>query len=511
MKKSLILATALALTMSASAQTELKTDGKTAYKLPAELQGQFAEHLGRCIYDGIWVGKDSKIPNINGYRKDVVEAFKELQIPVLRWPGGCFADTYHWRDGVGPAGERPAIKNVFWGGTMEDNSFGTDEFFQLCELIGCKTYLSANVGSGTVKDMNDWLEYITGTEDCPNVNLRKANGREKPYKIDYLGIGNESWGCGGNMTPEYYAQLYRQYSGYAHLYSNNQYPVRVVSGANAFDFNWTDVLMKYTKNNAEHISVHYYTLPTEDWGVKGASTDFSEDHYWSTINACLKMDSLIVNHLKVMDKYDAEGKIKLDVDEWGVWTDQLPGSVPGYLYQQNTMRDALVASNTFDIFHHYGKRLGMCNIAQIVNVLQAMVMTEGDKMIKTPTYYVFKMYAVHQDADYIPVEFNSPKYTYNGKSVPALSVTLSKKNGKYHLTVSNNDPKVKNTITLDLNKIGAKAIVKQEIISAAKFSDYNHFGQPETINIKTFNGASVKKGTLSATLPPLSIVTIELQ
>ncbi|MCQ2252388.1 MAG: alpha-N-arabinofuranosidase [Bacteroidales bacterium] len=510
MKKSLLLCAGLALTLSGYAQTELKTDGKTQFTIPAEIYGQFAEHLGRCIYDGIWVGKDSKIPNTDGYRTDVFNALKDLQIPVLRWPGGCFADTYHWRDGVGPTAQRPRIKNVFWGGTMEDNSFGTDEFFTLCERLGCKTYLSVNVGSGTVKDMNDWLEYITGTEDCPNVNLRKQNGREKPYKIDYMGIGNESWGCGGNMRPEFYADLYRQYSGYALLYSNNTMPVRVASGSNDFDYNWTKVLMERCHWNMEHISLHYYVLPIRDWNnSKGPDRGFQEDQYFSVIRDGYKMDELVENHLKVIAEVNP--KVKLDVDEWGIWTDQEPGSIPGHLYQQNTMRDALLASTTFDIFHKYADRLGMCNIAQVVNVLQAMILTKDDKMVLTPTYHVFKMYAVHQNAEYVPVEFNSPKYTYNNESINAISATMSKKNGVYHLSVSNVDAAKANTVTIDLGKLGAKEIAKAEILTSKSFGDYNSFDKPETVKTAPFSGASVKKGILTINLPKTSVVTLEIK
>lgn len=510
MKRTFLIGAALALTMSASAQTEIKTDGQGSFNIPAEIYGQFAEHLGRCIYDGIWVGKDSKIPNTDGYRTDVFNALKDLQIPVLRWPGGCFADTYHWRDGVGPTAQRPRIKNVFWGGTMEDNSFGTDEFFTLCERLGCKTYLSVNVGSGTVRDMNDWLEYITGTEDCPNVNLRKQNGREKPYKIDYMGIGNESWGCGGNMTPEFYSDLYRQYSGYAHLYSNNTNPVRVASGSNDFDYNWTKVLMTKCHNNMEHISLHYYVLPIRDWqNSKGPDRGFQEDQYFSVIRDGYKMDELIKNHVAVIEGINKN--IKLDVDEWGIWTDQEPGSIPGHLYQQNTMRDALLASTTFDIFHKYGDKLGMCNIAQVVNVLQAMILTKGDKMLLTPTYHVFKMYAVHQNAQYIPVEYNSPKYTFGNESVDAVSATLSKKDGAFHLSASNVDSKKENTITIDLNKIGAKGVVKAEILTSKSFNDYNSFDKPETIKTAAYNGATVKKGILTVKLPAMSVVTLEIK
>jgi len=510
MKKSFILVSALLLTMSVSAQTELKTSGKDTHQIPAEIYGQFAEHLGRCIYDGIWVGKDSKIPNQDGYRTDVFNALKDLQIPVLRWPGGCFADTYNWKDGIGPQKDRPRIKNVFWGGTMEDNSFGTDEFFTLCERLGCKTYLSVNVGSGTVKSMNEWLEYITGTESCPYVDLRKQNGREKPYKLDYVGIGNESWGCGGNMTPEYYADLYKQYSGYALLYSNNTNPKRVASGSNDFDYNWTEVLMKKAGNNFEHISLHYYVLPIRDWqNSKGPDRGFAENQYFSVVRDGYKMDELVKNHLEIIKKYNKN--VKLDVDEWGIWTDQEPGSIPGHLYQQNTLRDAILASTTFDIFHKYAYGLGMCNIAQVVNVLQAMILTKDDKMVLTPTYHAFKMYAVHQNAQYIPLEFNSPKYTFGNETIDALSATLSKKDGAYHLSITNVDSKQAQTVTLDLNSINAKSISKAEILTSKSFADYNSFENSQVVKTTAFAGATIKKGVLKIELPAMSIVTIELK
>lgn len=510
MKRQLLFGAALALTLSSSAQTKLLTDGQEEFQIPAEIYGQFAEHLGRCIYDGIWVGKNSNIPNQDGYRTDVFNALKDLQIPVLRWPGGCFADTYHWRDGVGPTDKRPKIKNVFWGGTMEDNSFGTDEFFTLCERLGCKTYLSVNVGTGSVRDMTDWLEYITGTDDCPNVNLRKQNGREKPYKIDFMGIGNESWGCGGNMRPEYYADVFRQYSCYAYLYNNHTNPVRVASGSNDFDYNWTEVLLKNAGEHMDHISLHYYVLPIRDWnGSKGPDRGFGEDHYFGVIRDGYKMDDMIPKHLDIIAKY--KKSVKLDVDEWGIWTDQEPGTIPGHLYQQNTLRDALLASTTFDIFHKYAYGLGMCNIAQVVNVLQSMVLTKGDKMILTPTYHVFKMYAVHQNAKYIPLSFHSPKYTFNGESIDAISATLSKKDGVYHLSVTNVDSKKENTVTLDLSAINATTTGKAEIITSKSFADYNSFDNPNVIKAVPFNGATVKKGELTVKLPPMSVVTIELK
>lgn len=513
MKKSLSLAAGLLLSSGVFAQNiEVKTSGEQAFEIPAEIYGQFAEHLGRCIYDGIWVGEDSKIPNTNGYRTDLVNALKDLKIPVLRWPGGCFADTYYWRDGVGPKENRPQIKNVFWGGTMEDNSFGTKEFFDLCEMIGCKTYLSVNVGSGTVKDMNQWLEYITGTEKCPSVDMRKADGREKPWKLDYIGIGNESWGCGGNMLPDFYSMLYRQYSGYSHLYSNGTNPFRVACGANGDDSNWTDVVMKYCAQNCEGISLHYYTLPTDDWGPKGkgSSTDFGEDMYFATLKNGMRMDTIINKHLKIMEKYDANKRVKLLVDEWGIWTDKLPGSIEGHLYQQNTMRDAILASTTFDIFNSHADRIGMANIAQIVNVLQAMILTEGEKMVLTPTYHVFKMYSCHQNAKYIPMDFKSPKYEFNGQSIPAVNMTVSQKDNNVNISITNRDYKKQQTITIDLSNLKVSKLAKAEILTSKNCNDYNSFDEPNKVSVKEFKGAVIKKNQLIITLPALSIATISL-
>ena len=511
MKRTLLLTAALATTLCANAQkTEITTDGKSAHVIPAEIYGQFAEHLGRCIYDGIWVGKNSTIANQDGYRTDVFNALKELKIPVLRWPGGCFAETYHWRDGVGPQKDRPTLKNVFWGNTMEDNTFGTHEFFTLCERLGCKSYLSINLGTGSTRDMAEWLDYITGTDDTPEVTLRKKNGREKPFKLDYIGIGNESWGCGGNMLPEYYANVFRQYSTYAHLYCNNTKPVRVASGSNDFDYHWTEVLLKNAGEYMDHISLHYYVLPIRDWnGSKGPDRGFTEEQYFTVIRDGYKMGEMVPKHIEIIQKYQKH--VKLDVDEWGIWTDPEPGTNSGHLYQQNTLRDALLASTTLDIFHKYAYGIGMCNIAQMINVLQAMILTKGDKMILTPTYHVFKMYNVHQNAEYIPLNFKSPKYTFNGESIDALSATLSKKDGVYHLTITNVDPKNKQTISLNAANIVAKGITKAEIITSAKFNDFNTFEKPDLIKPAAFTGASMKKGVIEAVLPPMSIVTIELK
>ena len=324
-------------------------------KIHKELQGHFSEHLGRCIYGGLFVGKNSEIPNVNGLRTDVVEALKEIRVPVLRWPGGCFADEYHWKDGIGPAESRKKMVNTHWGGVVEDNSFGTHEFLELCRQIGCEPYINGNVGSGTVQEMSEWVEYMTFDGVSPMADLRSANGREEPWKIKYFGIGNENWGCGGNMRPSYYADLYRQFQTYVRNYGDNRV-FKIACGPSNDDYKWTDTVMEIAGKYMDGLSLHYYTVPGP-WSHKGSATDFSEDEYYLTLRKTLFMDELIQNHTEIMNRHDPEHRVGLIVDEWGTWFDVEPGTNPGFLYQQNTMRDALVAAVNLNIFNKHIKNL----------------------------------------------------------------------------------------------------------------------------------------------------------
>ncbi|MEG0687992.1 MAG: alpha-L-arabinofuranosidase C-terminal domain-containing protein, partial [Hungatella sp.] len=358
-----------------------------------ELQGHFSEHLGRCIYQGIYVGKESDIPNENGMRTDVIHALKEMKIPVLRWPGGCFADEYHWKDGIGSPEKRKKMINTHWGGTVEDNSFGTHEFMELCRQLGCKTYINGNMGSGTVQEMSEWVEYMTFAGTSPMADLRKENGREEPWKVDYFAVGNENWGCGGHMTPEYYANEYRRYQTYLRNYDAKNPIAKIACGANSMDYDWTDQVLKtvFTRGNGfmNGLSLHYYTVPGGEGKGRGSATDFTEKSWYKTLKKTLEMETLIRRHGAIMDQYDPEKKIGMVIDEWGTWYDVEPGTNPGFLYQQNSMRDALVAGINLNLFHKNCDRVKMANIAQMVNVLQSVILTEGDQMILTPTYYVF--------------------------------------------------------------------------------------------------------------------------
>ncbi len=511
MKDKLIIGVFLLASVQLLAQNTmtLKVD-QAKTKIKKEIYGQFSEHLGTCIYEGIYVGKDSKIPNVDGFRTDVVNAFKELKVPVLRWPGGCFADTYHWKDGIGPKENRPSIVNVHWGNVTEDNSFGTHEFLNFCELIDTEPYLSINVGSGTVQEATEWVEYVTSSNENPMSELRKKNGREDPWDVKFFGIGNETWGCGGEMRPEYYADIYRHYAGY--IRGNGLQKIAV--GPSSNDYNWTEKMMiglQDKKHLVQTLSLHHYTLPTNSWtGSKGSSTEFGEEMYFKTLKNTIVVDELIQKHLAIMDKYDPEKRISLAVDEWGTWYDALPGTNPGFLQQQNTVRDAIVAAINLNIFNNNADRVSMCNIAQVVNVLQAMILTKGEQMVKTPTYYVFKLYNVHQEANLIPTEVKCGNYEFNGEKLPAVTASASIKDGVTSITLCNLNPNKAELV--ECNIAGAEyKTAKGQIVNGKNITDYNAFGQAEKVNIAPFEVAKPKNGKLTLELPAHSVVLVQLQ
>jgi len=477
-------------------------------KINKEVYGHFAEHLGNCIYGGIFVKESSKIPNTKGYRNDVVKALKEMSIPMLRWPGGCFADTYHWRDGIGNPNERPSIINVHWGGVTEDNSFGTHEFLDFCELIGAEPYVSVNVGSGTVQEASEWVEYVTSNVESPMTKLRKQNGREKPWNVKYWGMGNETWGCGGNMRPEYYADLYRQFASYTR--APQMY--RIASGASDKDYNWTDVILKNTVNHQWMIqgtTLHYYTV-CNTWEKKGSATQFDENEWYTTMKKTMFMDELINKHGEVMDKYDPKKSISLVVDEWGNWFDVELGTNPGFLFQQNSLRDALVAGINLNIFNNHADRVKIANIAQVINVLQSIILTKDNQMVLTPTYYVFKMYKVHQDATMIPIVLKAENYEIGGEKIDLINASASIKDGYVNISICNLS--VSKNIKVSCNFKGAAGkSATAEIITSLDMKDYNDFGKPEKINIKEFKGFKLDKNTLEVDLPSKSVVMVRVK
>ncbi len=486
-----------------------------------EIYGHFSEHLGRCIYEGLFVGEDSHIPNKNGMRTDVVEALKELQIPVLRWPGGCFADEYHWMDGIGPKEARKKMVNTNWGGVVEDNSFGTHEFFELCEQLGCKTYINGNVGSGTVQEMSEWVEYMTFDGVSPMAELRRKNGREEPWKVDYFGIGNENWGCGGNMTPEYYANLYRRYQTFVRHYDKAAPIKKICGGPNVDDDNWTKKVLKtcFAKPNPggkkfsgfmDGLSLHYYVHPG-GWEHKGSATKFDEETWYKTMYKALYIEELINLHGAIMDHYDPDKKIGLIVDEWGDWFDVEPGTNPGFLYQQNTMRDALVAAVSLNIFNRHCDRVKMACIAQMVNVLQSVILTEDERMLLTPTYHVFHMYRGHQGAELVESSLSVEGIVgVEDYEVPALQESVSvQEDGSVLVTLANLSTGEAYPVELMLTEKKPETV--KAAILTGEMHAYNTFEEPDQVKEEAFKDVTLTERGVSFTIPACSVVSLEIR
>jgi alpha-N-arabinofuranosidase len=500
-----------AASLICNAQTTIQLNTGNQDKNPIiskYIYSHFAEHLGHGIYGGFYVGDTSKIPNTNGVRNDVIAALRKMKIPALRWPGGCFADTYHWKDGIGAKSKRPEIVNRWWGGVTEDNSFGTHEFLNMCELLSTEPYLAGNIGSGTVQELSDWVQYVSSDNKNPMSELRKQNGRDKPWKVSFWGVGNEAWGCGGNMTPEYYANEFRKYSTFMANGGDGKM-FRVASGASDDDYNWTETLMKNIPHGlVEGVALHHYAII--DWGKKGPSTNFTEKQYFQIMQSAMRMEELVTKHSAIMDKYDPGKKIALVVDEWGGWYDVEPGTNPGFLYQQNTIRDAMIAGVTLNIFNNHSERVRMANLAQCVNVLQAVILTDKAKMILTPTYHVMEMYNVHQDATLIPLNIKTGDYTLGADKLPAISASASKdKDGVVHISLVNIDPNKAQQVTINLGDIKS-AHLTGRILTSHKLQDYNSFTEPEKIKPEAFKDAVLKNGTINITMPAASVVVLAL-
>jgi alpha-L-arabinofuranosidase len=474
------------------------------------IYGHFAEDLGKCIYGGLFVGKDNtKIPNTDGVRNDVIKALRDLKIPNLRWPGGCFADTYHWKDAIGPQSERKPIENLAWGNVREDNSFGTNEFLNMCELIGAEPYLAVNMNTGTVQEAVEWVQYTNHANGTSSLtDLREKSGRNKPWNVKYWGIGNESWDCGGNMSVDHYIDLYKQFATAMTSYSNTEKLYRVAVGPGGPGNDWTEEIMKeIPARRFEAISIHHYSVI--DWSNKGSSYQFSDEEYFKTMQQAWRMEDIIRSNCDIMDKYDRKKRVALVVDEWGGWYDpDISGN--GQLYQQNTMRDALLAGLTLNIFNNHADRVRMANLAQMVNVLQSVILTNDEKIILTPTYYVMEMYNVHQDALLVPIQIISNDFVLGDSRIPAISASASKdKSGKLHISLTNIDNTKKQDVEIDLKGFNAKQI-SGRILTSQKVQDHNTFDNPSNIIPKLFKDASLSGGNLKVNMPPNSVVVLEL-
>ena len=488
-----------------------------------DIFGQFAEHLGEGVYGGVWVGKDSPIPNVRGIRKDVVQALRAIKVPNVRWPGGCFADEYHWRNGVGP--DRVTTINANWGNTLEPNTFGTDEFMDFIEQIGSEAYLTVNVGTGTPQEAADWLEYMTTDQPSTLGKARVTNGHKAPYRVKYLGIGNESWGCGGAMRPEAYVDRMKAYSTFVHNMNPAQGRAirwvrgpdemqRIAVGPDGDKTEYTEAVMKATLDSApwrwaiEGLSLHQYTMGSQP--MSSPATGFSEKEYATFVQQTLGMDKLIATHAAIMDKYDPKKKVALVVDEWGVWLQPKPGTNPMFLEQQNSLRDAIMASLNLNIFARHADRVRMTNIAQMVNVLQAMILTDQEKMLLTPTYYIYKMYVPFQDAQFVPITLDAGEYRFEGQALPRVDAIAARgKDGKLWLAVTNIDPNRPVDIAANVQGAALRSAVG-EVLTAAKIDAVNSFDAPGVVTPKAFS-AHAAGGRLVLHLAPKSVTVVRLE
>ncbi|MFW6368793.1 MAG: alpha-N-arabinofuranosidase [Spirochaetota bacterium] len=481
------------------------------HRIDKNVYGHFAEHLGRCIYGGVWVGEESEIPNVRGIRTDIVEALKAIDAPIIRWPGGCFADEYHWKDGVGPKGDRAPMVNSHWGGVVENNHFGTHEFFDLCEQIGAEPYICGNVGSGSVHEMQQWIEYMNWPDSTPMSEWRRRNGREEPLGIRYFGVGNENWGCGGMMSAEYYAEVYRRYQTYVRKYGHRDI-YKIACGPRNDDYHWTEVMMREAATHMDGLALHYYSRMFSSGGSRtekrGSATVFDEEEWALILSRAHHTEELVRRHSAIMDRFDPERSVALVVDEWGTWFQVEPGTEPGFLYQQNTIRDALVASISLNIFNSHADRVRMTNIAQTINVLQAMVLTEGPRLALTPTYHVFEMYKGHQNATLLPSSVRTEEYRFDGYRMKKVSVSASRADdGTILVTLNNVDPHEASNVRLSLRGVSAKK-VSGRVLTAETMQDHNTFDEPDRVKPKPFDGIEVDDGELRFAIPAKSVLAI---
>ncbi len=492
------------------------------------IYGHFSEHLGRCIYDGFYVGEASDIPNIDGMRIDIIEALKKIKIPTLRWPGGCFADEYHWKDGIGPKEDRMEIVNTHWGSVVESNHFGTHEFFRLCELLETEPYICGNLGSGTVQEMSEWIEYMTFGGKSPMADLRRKNGREEPWRLKYFGIGNENWGCGGRMRAEYYADEVNRYNLYARNYGDNVL-YRIAAGPRGDNYKWTEVLMRDASMHLDAIALHYYTrlgdpvITTEipdgnrrylrdESRSRLSATKFDEKEWHGIMKSAIYMDEMLHKNEAIMDKYDPAKRVAMIVDEWGTWFDCEPGTNPGFLYQQNTLRDAVSAATSLNIFNNHSERVHMANIAQTINVLQAMILTEGEKMILTPTYHVFDMYKVHQDARLLDFALLSEDYECDGNKLKQINASVSKAaDGSVNLTICNINPNRDADISCYIEDFGLFGKIEGRVLTADVMNAMNTFDNPDNLKPVGFTDFSIKENKISLKIPSKSVVLVTIK
>jgi alpha-L-arabinofuranosidase len=484
-----------------------------------EFHGQFAEHLGSCVYGGLWVGPNSKIPNVNGYRKQAVDYLKELGVPVLRWPGGCYADDYHWRDGIGPRESRKKTVNIHWGGYVEDGSFGTHEFIGLCRLLGAEPYLAGNVGSGTPDELRNWVEYCNQPSGSTLAEERAKNGSPEPFHVKFWGVGNENWGCGGNMRPEVYADHFRRFAVYVREFGGTR-PFMIASGPNGNDQRWTrGFLDGLTGGRPDAIGMHFY----EGGGFVDVATNFTPEHMNMQMAQYQLVEDAIIQQRALIDGYGlgrGPRRLNLMLDEWGVW-DKIPAEDEkkyGKLWMQSTMRSAVAAGLGLNVFNRQADKLYMCNIAQIVNVLQSMLLTdgpEGEHCVRTTTYHAFSLFKPHRGKTAVKTETPDatplpPNFVRGGAAPPSpLSASASKADGQIVISVVN--PRTDTDWQIDCTLRGATAkSATAQILHDTDLNAANTFDQPDRLMPKS-HPVRVEGGRVLLDLPRLSVATVTVQ
>lgn len=486
------------------------------------LHGHFAEHLGELVYPGICVPPGCSIPNTNGIRNDVVAALRPLGVPVLRWPGGCFADDYHWRDGIGPVDQRPMRVNRHWGMAEEPNQFGTHEFVAFCRALGAEPYFAGNVGSGTPAELRDWVEYCNFAGRSTLADERRANGAAEPFGIRYWGIGNENWGCGGDMSPEQYAGEFCRFRSYVSSYSGTE--VRAIAcGANNADWDWTRRFLERMRRHyqdrlrkVQGLAAHYYC------GTAGTATEYTESQWLELLARAYAVEGVIAGHRQIMDEYDPERRIPLLLDEWGAWHPVEQGKPERGLYQQNTIRDACVAALSLDVFHNHADRLAMANIAQLINVLQALLLVEEDRCIKTPTFHVFDLYKAHQGAHAVRFETLAETVT-DGEASAAWCRTRYLDRGPFALRAVHGSASVRenqvcvtavNThptepVELEVELYRARwSSAEATLLAADDIHAHNTFADPERVRLSPSQELAPDGDRVRVHLPAGSIVRV---
>jgi alpha-N-arabinofuranosidase len=523
--KAAALGVAGALRRGFAADVELEVaPAEAAAEISPHIYGHFIEHLGGVIYDGIWVGRGSKVPNVAGIRKQFADDMKRIAAPNIRWPGGCFADGYHWREGIGP-GKRPRTA-TYWGSQMppelhgaEPNLFGTHEFMQLCRLTGAAPYLAANVASGSPQEFHDWISYCNAPDGTVTLaGERSANGDAAPFQVRFWGIGNESWNCGGTLKPAEYATLYRLFTSQLPPYGQ---PFLVACGARGhnpdFGVPWTEGFLEamqetLVRPRINGLSLHFYTdfRPTT---VSSAESTAGE--WYAVLDKGLSMEKALLSNWAVMQKYDPTGRIKCVIDEWGVWYSRSPEIAPGFqLAQLITLRDAVHTAMHFDIFNRHADKVAMANVAQTVNCLQSLFLAHEDRYARTPVYHVFEMYKGHMGARLVPVKGAAGEVRFNQGSetlrLPGLSSSASLREKEMTVTVTNPSLDAPRTVRLRIAGGPRPAEAQARVLTHEAMNAANTFDKPDEVH-PTRLEVGVSGDGVQFTLPTKSVAALRIR